>query len=130
MYGRVNLPPRAMRFYCSIINETYRKHKPEIGQLALLNIFLDYMSNLFPNFYITRSGKEIEFVDWPSSGLVENVVCFTSYEFSAFIAELLSGVYDGAARTLRWILETAVKTYAGVSHQMKRVFHIVLYKKG
>lgn len=69
---------------------------------------------MYPSFYITRSGKEVEFFGWPSSGLVENVICFTSYEFSAFTAELLSGAYDGAARTLRWIFETVVKTFAAV----------------
>lgn len=43
----------AARFYGSIINKTCRKHKTEVGELVLLNNFLEYISNLFPSVYIT-----------------------------------------------------------------------------
>lgn len=104
----------------TVLRKTRKNRKTEI------NSFLGYLSTLYYMYHYAsivmptktclefsaknKTENSLDFVEAISTNEVLSptmILCL--YEFQAFVTELQTGVYNGASRTLRYILETATE---------------------
>ncbi|MCW3984264.1 MAG: hypothetical protein NWE96_09770 [Candidatus Bathyarchaeota archaeon] len=99
--------------FLHIFNQTRRRKKKKITILANINLLFEWLETKYPNLFRAKTGEFIEEnqTSFPTPTLFGNLSWIFSREFSAVLLMTLGGAYDSAARTLRWMLETAVKAF-------------------